>query len=122
MDKQEYLHKIAEAAFSDEIEKVGGKAGFSLAGVPAAAMAGLRNVGKAYSKSYKNLTGGLADMARAGKITRGKGGVSRATLEHRARKSGMKKLTGSKLVVGTGAGGVALAGGGTAYAMNRKKD
>jgi len=132
MDKQEYLTKIAEAAFNDELEKIG----FSVKGMPKAALSGLRRGMGTLGQSFQNLAAGVAMTARdtaGGLATTAKssfrGGVRQTARNLGAGISMTAKDFGagvgltaanSKAALGT-IGGVGLAGGGAAYAMNRKK-
>jgi len=113
MDKQEYLQKIAEAAFQDELEKVG--AGKIKGGIDAMKRSfghlGRSIVGQ--GKKQKGVTEETAKYFRE----RGMPGVADSVVKENSR---MGHLGKSGLALGT-VGGLGLAGGGGAYLATRKK-
>ena len=72
MDKQEYLVKVAEAAFADELEKIG----VNIKGIPAAALAGLKNMAlkAGQAKSIVAAKAGVQNII--GKMAKGKEAMS----------------------------------------------
>jgi len=120
MDKQEYLQKIAEAAFNDELEKVG----LDIKGMGKAIASGASKAWGGVKKGTATLGESYGNLGRAARIT---GSTVSSQFKKRKLNVGvMSKVIGqtlgqSKAAIATTAGGLGLAGGGTAYAMNRNK-
>jgi len=87
MDKQEYLVKVAEAAFADELEKIG----VNIKGIPAAALAGLKNMAlkAGQAKSIVAAKAGVQNII--GKMAKGKEAMSESFTALRSGVSGLAK-------------------------------